>query len=186
MDTILKNILNVSNQTLDSLNTSFINQYNFYHDISYFHLQSGREHYRILMYVSTLFTKQLLYDIGTYRCMSAAALSFSMQNKIKTYDIKKVLPINPFLPYVEYNIGNVILDTDLIKSPFIFLDTQHDGIFENILYNHLHSIKWKGFLLLDDIYSYDEMKVFWNDISDDKYDLTYKGHWAGTGLVHFK
>jgi len=187
MNIILHEILNVSNETLDSLNTNFINQYNFYHNPEYFHLESGREHYRLLIFISSLYRKQILFDIGTYRCMSAAALSSSMMNRIKTYDIKQILPINPILPGVQYCFGDVTQDKELTKSLFIFLDVAHDGIFENKLYNHLKEIKWKGLLLLDDIlYHTVAMTEFWNNITEEKYDITKIGHWSGTGIANFE
>jgi hypothetical protein len=189
MKEIVNKILNVTNSQLDSLNTDFVNNYNFYHDISYFHLPSGREHYRLLTYISTLFVKQILCDIGTNKCMSAAALSSSMKNRVKTYDIQKCILIYPFLPYVEYIIGDATKDPNLINYPFIFLDANHDGLYENILYNHLKTINWKGILLLDDIHLGDEngpMKTFWNNITEEKYDITKIGHWSGSGLCLFK
>ena len=187
MKDILEKILNVSNNELNLLNTGFINRYNFFHDTSYFHLESGKEHYRLLMYISSLFNKEILFDIGTHKCMSAAALSYSMKNRIKTYDIKQYIVINPLLAGVGYNIGNATKDKDLEKSPFIFFDAAHDGVFENIFYNHLKNINWKGLLLLDDINECsNEMTEFWNSIKDEKYDISHIGHWSGTGLVYIK
>jgi hypothetical protein len=29
------------------------------------------------------------------------------------------------------------------------------------------------------------MKEFWNSIKQEKYDVTDKGHWSGTGIVFF-
>lgn len=185
MNDILKKILNISNEELNSLNTNFINQYNFFHNIEYFHLESGKEHYRLLMYISTLFNKGILFDIGTNKCMSAAALSFSMKNRIKTYDIKKYLLINPILPGVEYILGDATKDNELMKSNFIFFDAEHDGIFENIFYNYLKEINWKGIIMFDDIlHCSNEMTTFWNNIKEEKYDITNLGRWSGTGIVN--
>jgi hypothetical protein len=186
MEELLNKLINVDNNTLNSLDTSFVNLYNFYHDISYFHGESGREHYRLLMYASSLFNKERLYDVGTNKCLSAAALSYKYQNFVKTYDVVKINPVNPILPNVEYILGDVREDEKLINSNFIFMDVDHDGEFENLFYQHLHSINWKGLLMLDDIHLNDPMKDFWNIIEEDKYDLTNKGHWSGTGLVYFK
>ena len=187
MNIILHEILNVTKETLDALDTTFVNQYNFYHRPDYFHLESGREHYRLLTFISTLYRRQILFDIGTHRCVSAAALSSSMKNRIKTYDIKQFLPSNPILPGVQYCFGDATEDKELIKSPFIFLDAEHDGIFENKLYNYLKEIKWKGLLLLDDtLYCNPIMTEFWNNITEEKYDITDKGHWSGSGLVNFE
>jgi hypothetical protein len=184
----LEKILDVSKEELDKLNTDFILRYNFWHDVRYFHGLAGKEHYRLLTFISSLFKKEILFDIGTFRCMSAAALSSSMQNKIKSYDIAKALPSNPILPRVEYFLGDTTLDEDLLKSPFIFFDVNHDGKYEKIFYEHLQKIKWKGLMLCDDIkVNWDgAMESWWDSITEDKYDLTERGHWSGTGLIHFK
>ena len=68
----------------------------------------------------------------------------------------------------------------------MFLDVNHDGKFEKIFYEHLKEINYKGLILCDDIYLNEPMKRWWNDIEEEKYDLTYKGHWSGTGLIYFK
>jgi hypothetical protein len=116
--------------------------------------------------------------------MSAAALSSSMTNRVKSYDVKQHLLINPILPGVQYFLGDATKDEDLIKSPFIFFDAEHDGIFENKFYNHLKKINWKGLLLFDDIKECNPiMTKFWEDIKEEKYDITDRGHWSGSGLV---
>jgi hypothetical protein len=186
MEEILKKIVEVDNHTLDSLDTSFVNSYNFYHDISYFHGKAGKEHYRLLMYISSLFNKEILFDLGTNKCMSAAALSYKFSNYVRSYDIVQINISNPIIPYTEFILGDIREDKKLINSNFIFMDVDHDGKFENLFYDHLHFISWKGFLVLDDIHLNNPMKNFWNRISEDKYDLTEKGHWSGTGLVYFK
>jgi len=65
------------------------------------------------------------------------------------------------------------------------LDTFHDGTFELKFYNHLKSINYNGYLLLDDIKLNKEMIEFWNQIELDKEDLSYLGHSSGTGVVYF-
>jgi hypothetical protein len=186
MKEILDKILSVSNDELDQINTEFISNYNFFHDTSYFNGKSSREHYRLLIYVSSLFSKQTLFDIGTYRCVSAAALSANFKNKVISYDLIQVLPSNPILPNVEYAIGNCTLDKRLKDSPFMFFDVGHDGTFEKIFYVHLKSIEYKGFVMCDDIHLNDPMKEWWKNITEEKYDLSSKGHWSGTGLIYFK
>ena len=182
----LEKILNVTNAELDILNTNFISDYNFYHNISYFHKLSGKEHYRLLMYASSLFTKEILFDIGTNRCMSAAALSFSMKNYIITYDVIKLNPINPFLPRTEYMLGDCTKDKRILNSPFMFFDVDHDGIFEKIYYDFLKENNYKGLVMCDDILLKGAMTEWWDNITEDKYDISLKGHWSGTGLIHFK
>jgi hypothetical protein len=190
---VLNEIINISNSHLDQLDTKYIDQYSnvlinydLQHDPYYFHLNSGKEHYRLLAYVSTLYNNQVIFDVGTNKCMSALALSYNKSNKIKTYDIIKLLPENPAVDNIEYILGDSTKDSDLMNCPLIFLDVDHDGIYEDIFYDHLKSINWKGILILDDIHLNDEMRNFWNRIEEKKYDITNIGHWSGTGLVVFE
>jgi hypothetical protein len=118
--------------------------------------------------------------------MSALALSYNKSNKVKTYDIIKLLPENPNVDNIEYILGDSTKDTDLKNCPVIFLDVDHDGIYEDIFYDHLKSINWKGILILDDIHLNEPMIKFWNRIEEEKHDITNIGHWSGTGLVVFK
>lgn len=186
MNNVIEKIFNVTNEELNSLDTSYINKYNVEHDPSYYHLPSGREHYRILMYISSLFDGKILFDVGTNRCMSAIALSFNKNNSVKSYDILQLLKNNPSIDNVKYNIGNCMEDADILKTPFIFLDVDHDGKFENQFYEYLVENEWKGLLMLDDIYLNTPMKSFWERIVERKFDISDKGHWSGTGLVIFE
>ena len=186
-------ILNVSNTELNLMNSSYINDYSdklrnieLQHDPYYFHMESGKEHYRLLMYVSTLYNNEVIFDVGTNKCMSALALSYNKSNRVKTFDIVKLLPENPNVDNIEYILGDSTKDIDLEKCPVIFLDVDHDGIYEDIFYDRLKSINWKGILILDDIHLNDPMKKFWNRIEEKKYDITNIGHWSGTGLVIFE
>lgn len=182
----LQKILNVTNAELDKIDTKYIEQYASFTNISYMSWPSGREHYRLLMFVSNLFDNSLIYDVGTNRTMSALALSMNPKNKVKSYDVVKVLPENPPVQNVEYILGNCTQDSDLINAPFIFLDVNHDGLFEMEFYNHLKQINYKGMLMLDDIHLNEPMKQYWNQFQEPKYDLTGIGHWSGTGLVVFE
>lgn len=186
-------ILNVSNTELNLINSSYINKYSdklinyeLDHNPYYFHMESGKEHYRLLMYVSTLYNDEVIFDVGTNKCMSALALSYNKSNRVKTYDIVKLLPENPNVDNIEYILGDSTKDLDLEKCPVIFLDVDHDGLYEDIFYEHLKSINWKGILILDDIHLNEPMKKFWNRIEEKKYDITNIGHWSGTGLVVFE
>jgi predicted O-methyltransferase YrrM len=181
---ILDNILKIQNNELDNLDTSYIDKIiNF--DSSYYHLRanSGREHYRLLMLISTFFNNQVIFDIGTNECRSAISLAYNKTNKVKSYDIVQILEQNPVLDNVEYVIGDSTQDADLASSSLIFLDVDHDGIYENIFYSYLLKTNQKGVLILDDIHLNEPMKAFWEAINKPKYDLTHIGHWSGTGVV---
>lgn len=180
--TNLDKILSVKNEELNKIQTFFISKYDFHHDISYFHAPSGAEHYRLLIYIASLYKDETLCDVGTNRCMSAAALSG--YNKVKSYDVIKIHDTNPNIPNVEWIIGDIRED-NIMNVPFIFMDVDHDGIFENLFYEHLKDIKWKGLLMLDDIHLNEPMKKFYNRIEEPKYDISYIGHWSGTSIVNF-
>ena len=179
----LKQILEVTTQELDNLDTSYANKYSVE---DCFHVNSGREHYRLLMYISHIFKDALIFDVGTLECRSAIALSFNNSTRVRSFDIRQVLPENVKKDNIEYILGDCTLDKDYEKVPFIFLDVAHDGTFEEIFYKHLKNINWKGILLLDDIHLNSEMKNFWTNITEEKHDITFKGHWSGTGVVLFE
>jgi hypothetical protein len=145
------------------------------------------EHYRLLAYLSTLFSNANVFDIGTSWGYSAVALSYNRANRVISYDIVdcKDLSYAEELSNIEFRIGDVLQDQRLLESPLIILDTDHDGIFEQRLYLFLKENDYKGLLLLDDMHLNAPMIDFWSSISDSKEDITDLGHWAGTGLVEF-
>ncbi|MEJ2157940.1 MAG: hypothetical protein P8X96_21635 [Desulfobacteraceae bacterium] len=145
------------------------------------------EHYQLLAYLSTRFNDATLFDIGTLKGYSALALSFNPANRVISYDIKdfKELSKPEKLANIEYRIGNALQDPELVSSPLILLDTEHNGVFENQVYSFLKQNHYKGLLVLDDINLNDAMKRFWHAIDLPKEDLTDIGHWSGTGIVNF-
>jgi SAM-dependent methyltransferase len=153
-----------------------------------FFLNTGfTEHYQLLACLSTRFEGATLFDIGTLKGYSALALSYNPANRVKSYDIQDVkeLAEPQNLTTIEYRIGNVLHDPELLSSPLILLDTEHDGTFETQVYAFLKQNHYKGLLVLDDIYLNDAMKRFWQAIDLPKEDLTDIGHWSGTGIVDF-
>jgi len=185
IDTMKYTIEHAKELTGSALQNHYAAQPGF-HDTSYFHQIPGREHYRLLMHISTLYGEETLFDVGTNRCISAMALSHNPSNKIKSYDIVQVLAENPKIRNVEFLLGDSTEDKEIKSSRFIFLDVDHDGIYEDKFYAFLRSIEWKGILMLDDIHLNEPMMKFWNGIEEEKHDLTRIGHWSGTGLVVFK
>jgi SAM-dependent methyltransferase len=146
-----------------------------------------KEHYQLLACLSTRFDGATLFDIGTLKGYSALALSYNPANRVKSYDIENVreLAEPQRLTKIEYRLGNALHDPDLLSSPLILLDTEHDGTFENQVYAFLKQNRYKGLLVLDDIHLNDAMKQFWRAIDLPKEDLTDIGHWSGTGIVDF-
>lgn len=152
----------------------------------YFWLEPGTEHYKLLAYLSTCWHGATLIDLGTDKGCSALALSYNRSNRVISYDIedRKLAPIS--VPNIEFRVKNALEDReDLLRTPLIMLDTAHDGVFEQQVYDMLVTAGYEGLLLLDDIYLNAAMQDFWNRISRDKLDLTPIGHWSGTGLARF-
>jgi hypothetical protein len=159
------------------------NDVDFEHGFGYFYDPPGREHYRLLAWFSNQLNGETIFDIGTYRCLSAFALSYNPNNKVISYDIAKFMENYPKRDNIEFVVGDVLKDERLLKSKLIMMDTLHDGVFENKLYKFLQKNKWKGILLLDDIHLSETMETFWSSIKKTKQDLTKIGHYTGTGYV---
>ena len=148
----------------------------------WFYMDAGLEHYRLLAYISTLYNGVTLLDIGSYQGSSAIALSFNKKNKVISYDIKhQPEKADIKIPNIQFIKGNVLMHE--IASPFIMLDTYHDGEFEQKFADHLLKINYKGLVMFDDIYLNNEISNFWNGLKNEKYDLTHIGHHTGTGIA---
>lgn len=155
---------------------------------NYFLDEPAREHYKLLSYFSTQFNDTTLLDIGTYKGCSALALSYNKTNTVHSFDVGNFTNLHSTPSNVEFHIGYATdeIYTELIhSSPFIILDAAHDGIFERQFHEHLQNIGWSGMLLLDDINLNDEMRNYWTSIQEVKFDISFVGHWSGTGLVFF-
>lgn len=157
----------------------------------------GQQHYRLFAYLSTLYDNINIIDIGTHRGSSAAALSYNPSNQIYSFDIED--KVTNFLIRSTKNITFVIDDLFTIEgrnkweklilsSPLIILDIDpHNGLMEMDFYNYLKSINYKGVMICDDIWYFENMRThFWYLIpNDEKYDLTAYGHFSGTGAILF-
>jgi predicted O-methyltransferase YrrM len=154
---------------------------------NYYLSNPGLEHYKLLAFISKLYEHSNLIEIGTYKGCSALALSYNKTNNVHTFDVQPDLISLISIPdNVSVYTDDIISDKhiQLLKSStFIFLDTNHDGTFEHAFLNHLENIQWKGYLLLDDIFLNNEMKMFWESISYEKFDISNVGHHSGTGLI---
>jgi hypothetical protein len=176
---------NIKNIDLDSLSNLILEQ----EYKNYFLEVPGKEHYKLLAYISTLYNNQTLLDIGTYKGCSAIALSHNPLNKVISFDViidsvrLKSKPSN-----VEFKVDNILNEEYkhlILNSPFILLDTAHTGPFEYEFYEYLKSIDYVGILILDDIYLNDAMIGFWKYINHEKHDISEFGHHSGTGIVIF-
>ncbi len=157
----------------------------------YFNLEAGNEHYRLLYHFSWQMPNQsTIIDIGTSMGHSALALSANPNIRVITYDISDgyVLPNHSIKQKenIEIRIKNCLEDIPLLlQSPFIMLDTFHDGIFERQLITTLINNNYNGIVVCDDIYLNKEMVDFWNWVSLRKMDISIYGHWSGTGAILF-
>lgn len=189
----IEKIKTVTNEDLNRIDLSKYNELlnidleykNYFLDVS------GKEHYRLLIYISNLFNKINILDIGTNRGFSAVALSDNKNNAVISYDLiryesVKTLMNSHILDNVEFKLGNFIESENLDKYKIILLDTDHDGKFEKIVIEHLEKVKWNGILLMDDILYFPALTEIWNNLKQEKYNLTKTGHISGTGMVIFK
>jgi hypothetical protein len=181
--------LNITNEQLDNIDlfphSQRINSLEYQ---GYFISKSGQEHYRLLVHISQNDNLVDILDIGTLKGCSSLAFSMNQSNKVRSFNVGNELDLNLLPNNVEFIIDNVINENykDIIlSSKYIMLDTYHDGVFEEQFVNHLVSIGYKGYLLLDDIHLNFEMERFWGSISQEKYDITNIGHSTGTGVVYF-
>jgi predicted O-methyltransferase YrrM len=82
---ILKKLKNITLQEICS--THFDVKYKDVIVCNEFFQKPGKEHYRFLSYISTLFNNTTIIDIGSHRGSSALALSYNSTNTIHSFDI---------------------------------------------------------------------------------------------------
>ena len=178
--------LSITNETLDNLDMGLSSHINNVEYQKYYNEVSSKEHYRLLTYLSINFNDKIFVDVGTLKGSSALALSTNKTNQIYSFNITNQLELTEIPDNVDFKIDNVIngnYNEILLNSHLILLDTFHDGGFELEFLNHLKTIGYSGLLILDDIHLNNEMKYFWENINEDKLDVSHIGHHSGTGIV---
>jgi hypothetical protein len=157
-------------------------------DDRYFNLPEG-EHYKLLAYISDKLPEgKIIGDIGTYKGFSALALSYNEKVFVFSFDVESnVAPGVRSMPNVEYRLGpvNNYLDA-LVGCEIIFIDINHTGVDEKIIYDDLLAKGYAGYILFDDIHLNESMETFWKNIEEPKADITDIGHFSGTGIVAIK
>ena len=156
---------------------------------NYFLSLYGKEHYMLLAYFSTYYNNSIIIDIGSLKGCSALALSYNKTNKIKSFNIANHLDLSDIPDNIEFIVDNILNEEYkelILSSKLILVDTFHDGTFEQQFHDYLNEINWKGVLLLDDIKLNQEMINYWNNIKENKTDITQYGHDTGTGIVYFE
>lgn len=155
----------------------------------YFLKPERTEHYKLLAYMADQMKDMpgLISDVGTFRGASALALwsHAGPQTPVLSYDVVNQRAIaNPGIFFIE---KDPLDDTKLfLASKLIMLDTVHDGIHEKKVLDLLIEQNWKGIVILDDINDFPEQREVWNNIQLRKADITYVGHWSGTGIIWFQ
>jgi hypothetical protein len=182
--------LSITNEELDNIDLfPYSQRINSLEYQQYFMSKSGQEHYRLLAHISQTDDLVDILDVGTLKGCSALAFSINSKNKVYSFNVGNEFDLNYTPLNAEFIIDNVLngdYNSVILGSKYIMLDTYHDGTFEKEFYDHLVSINYKGYLLLDDIHLNFEMKRFWGSINKEKYDITNIGHITGTGVVYFK
>tara|TARA_Y100000816_G_C26108204_1_gene589888 strand:- start:4916 stop:5509 length:594 start_codon:yes stop_codon:yes gene_type:complete len=183
----------LSNELLDKFE---LKNQDFLVDKNYYDLKSGQQEYRLYSYLSTLFNNITILDIGTLNGRSAISLSHNENNKVISYDIRDGIKNLNHKIYtksnIEFRIKNVLddLNKEFIKNiKIIMIDIDHFYIIEKMIIDKLKELEYDGIILLDDIIhpspkEFEAMQKLWNEIQDEKYDITKYGHWSGTGLIN--
>lgn len=149
----------------------------------YFIKNAGAEHYKLLAFFSMCFENHQLFDIGTHIGGSSIALAFNSKNVVVSYDVVNCRELQNPPSNIIYEIGDFRLDSEVLSSPFIFIDVDHNGNDEIAFHEFFLKNKYRGVVLWDDIHLNPNMKHFWNSVELEKLDLTGIGHETGTGLV---
>lgn len=149
------------------------------------------EHYKLLTYLSNMFDGITILDVGTNWGDSAISLSQNKNNKVISYDIMHIwnFPFAKDYTNLEFKLMDINdEDPEIIKSAkLIFFDIAHDGVQEQKFTDMLERIGYKGYVLCDDINLpwAPWMKVWWDGLKVEKYDITDIGHTWGTGLLNY-
>lgn len=149
----------------------------------------GISEYQLYAYLSTKFNDSIILDIGTRYGGSALALSFNESNHVRSYDIEEQGASYIKKDNVTWHIGQFTEDKriDWDNVSIVMLDVGvHTGKEEREMMQWLRDREWKGILLHDDIGPmWSDNQDMWNEIPEEKFDLSEIGHMSGTGLVNF-
>lgn len=159
----------------------------------------GKEHFKLLAYLSTKFDNIHITDIGgSHQCRSTLALSYHPTNTVTLIDT--CFEINENSPLLQKNNIRYIKNQNifeqiedyrelLLTSTIIFIDLDKSDNNSNQfkLYEFLKRNNYQGILICDDIWISENVRNnFWYKVEDDyKYDITEYGHSTGTGFITF-
>lgn len=173
---------------------------NYDNEIQEFFDDVGKEHQRLLAYLSTLFEDSVFITTATCMGQDPLALSYNDSNTVYTFDkqcqLSEEQQQNKWksrkIQFNQLNLWNAYVrkqwkDT-LLSASIIMIDLDpHDGYLEYELYSWLKRNKYAGIIIFDDIHYFEGMKAnFWSKIPEsEKHDITHLGHFSGTGLIYF-
>ncbi len=151
--------------------------------VEFFNAEPGKEHYRLLAWLSLQFSGVTICEVGTLDGCGTLALSHNPENRVVSFDVRfyddrAEMPDNAELKLVYDGFMD-----EVAKCPLIFYDTMHDGVLEREFVEELRKRDYKGLVVFDDIYLNEPMKQFWYTLSGKKEDWTDIGHWSGTGVL---
>lgn len=172
-------------------------------DTSEYRVETSRkesEHYMLLPAIVEALNCQSIVEIGTFRGASAYSILSNSNATLTSFDIV------PYSSFSNTLIQESWVNNDrfvqhiadlsdshefdkylhvLAKSNLIFLDAPKDGVFEQSFLAHLFksSAITAKYILIDDI-NVSTMVSLWNSIPYEKIDLSFIGHWSGTGLIY--
>lgn len=152
-------------------------------------LPAGQSEYKLYAYLSTFFNKSTILDIGTRVGGSALALSYNPTNQVISYDLVEQGASSIERSNITWKIQNFMEDEtlDWNNIPIVMIDVDpHDGSQERVMMDWLRDRGWKGILIHDDIGpSWPDIQLMWDEIPEEKFDVTEIAHMSGTGIVNF-
>jgi hypothetical protein len=150
---------------------------------------AGVSEYRLYAYLSTFFKNSTILDIGTRTGGSAVALSYNPTNQVISYDLLEQGASNIKKDNITWKIQDFMEDEtlDWDNIPIVMIDVDpHDGAQERVMMDWLREKEWKGILIHDDIGpGWPDIQLMWNEIPEEKFDVTEIAHLSGTGIVNF-
>jgi len=136
----------IKNDVLDNKDMAFVDKILNEEYKQYYLDLSGREHYRLLSYLSEQISDAQILDIGTLKGCSALAFASNSTNKVFSFNIAHQLQLKDPPSNIKFIIDDVTHPqyVPLIQeSKIIMLDTMHDGSFEVQFLQHLLDIGFR-------------------------------------------
>ena len=143
-----------------------------------------KQHYKLLAYISTKISECTIADVGTFRGLSALALSNNMANNIISYDIKNYREV-----LAKANITYVIESwedniTSICNSGLIFFDagsynpeqSSNNILNEQMFYEMLIAADYKGVVIFDDLFMSSVSRSFLESVKIKTYNISKYGH----------